>query len=552
MRRKLAQSVVLFGSLVFCVTARAQLPGSSPAPVGPRQDKPVDILGRSTPRGTVLGFLRAARKEDYDAAAQYLNTRLRGKAAATLAQQLFVVLDRRLPPRLNQLSDRPEGSLAFLTRPDQDLVGTISSDEGNVDIVLEKVPQEQNGAVWLFSRSTLDFVPNLFAEVSAVSVEQSLPSFLTDLRIAHIALYNWLALLLGLPLLYLLTTMLSRTVSAWIGHVRRNRRKDPSLPDPVFLPPPVRLLLVALAVRWALSQVALPLMARQFWSGVAALISIAGCVWLLILVNDWAEAAVGRRLERRNRTGAKSVLRLGRRTIDLLVIFIGLLVSLWHFGINVNTALAGLGVGGIAVALAAQKTLENVIGGISITFDQAVRVGDWLNVGTANGDVEYVGLRSTRIRTLDRTVISVPNGQLANVQLETLSARDKFWFHPNLGLRYETTAAQLCSVTTRTADMLSQRSFVDRGSVRVRFLRFGPSSLDIDISAYVFAQSWPHFLEVQEALLLEIMEIVESSGSKIALPSRTAYLAADSVAGRVAFMSALIPEGKKTIMDSGQ
>lgn len=514
--------------MLLCVTATAQLPGSGPAPAAPLPDKPADVLGRGTPRGSVLGFLRAARKGDYDVAAQYLNTRLRGKAAATLANQLFVVLDRRLPPRLNELSDRPEGSLAFLTRPDQDLVGTISTNSGKVDILVEKVAPQSNGAVWLFSRSTLDSIPDLFAEVNAISVEQSLPSFLSRIRIAQVALYDWIGLLLGLPLLYLLTTLVSRAVSPWIGRLRRKRRKNPNVADPVFLPAPVRLLCIALAVRWALSQIALPLMARQFWSGVATIITIAGSIWLLILWNDWIEEAIVRRLERRNRSGAKSVLRLARRTIDLLVIFIGMLVGLRHFGINVNAALAGLGVGGIAVALAAQKTLENVLGGISITFDQAVRVGDTLNIGTTTGDVEYVGLRSTRIRTADRTVVSVPNGQLANAQVETLSARDKYWFHPNLGLRYETTAATMRAVITRIADALARHSLVDRGSVRVRFLRFGVSSLDIEIFAYVFARSWPHFLEIQQELLLEVMEIVESSGAKIALPSQTTYFAADS------------------------
>ena len=123
-----------------------------------------------------------------------------------------------------------------------------------------------------------------------------------------------------------------------------------------------------------------------------------------------------------------------------MVIFVGMLVTLRYFGVNPTGALAGLGIGGIAVALAAQKTLENIVGGVSIILDQSVRVGDTLKVGDVLGTVREIGLRSTQIRTLDRTTVSVPNGQIANMTLENLSSRDKFWLHPILGLHYNTTS----------------------------------------------------------------------------------------------------------------
>jgi MscS family membrane protein len=201
---------------------------------------------------------------------------------------------------------------------------------------------------------------------------------------------------------------------------------------------------------------------------------------------------------------------------------------LYRFGINPTAALAGLGVGGIAVALAAQKTLENVIGGVSLIADQAVRAGDALKVGDISGTVEDVGLRSTRIRTLDRTVISVPNSQVASMSLETLSARDKFWFHPLVGLRYETTPVQLRSVISGLRKLLNEHSNVDSDSVRIRFVRLGAFSLDVDIFAYVFGSDWNHFLDVQEELLFGIMDVVQRAGAEFAFPSQTMYLAADS------------------------
>jgi len=154
-----------------------------------------------------------------------------------------------------------------------------------------------------------------------------------------------------------------------------------------------------------------------------------------------------------------------------------------------------------------------------------VRVGDFLKMGEVQGTVDHIGLRSTRIRTLDRTVVSVPNGQIANVSLETLSARDKFWFHPVVGLVYETTPERLHQVVDGIRQLLTEHPLVDVSSVRVRFIRLGAFSLDIDVFAYLLARDWNHFLEIQERLLFGITEIISRAGTSIAFPSQTTYVA---------------------------
>jgi len=234
------------------------------------------------------------------------------------------------------------------------------------------------------------------------------------------------------------------------------------------------------------------------------------------------------------------------RSIDGIILFAGLLFTLHHFGVDPTAALAGLGVGGIAVALAAQKTLENVVGGISIILDQVVHVGDTLKLADTVGTIEGVGLRSTRIRTPDRTLVSIPNGQIANMSLETLSARDKFWFHPLVGLRYETTPDQIRAIVTSTRNLLNQHSAIDSTSVRVQLLRLAAFSLDVEIVAYIYARDWNHFLEIQQELLLRIMEIVQEAGAEIAFPSQTMYLATDSsnLAGSKA--NVFTPHGRPT------
>ena len=384
----------------------------APAPAPPPTAPPADSLGRDTPRGTVRGFLRAARA-DNDLARQYLDTPLSAGAAATLARQLFVVLDARLPARLSEVSDLPEGSRANPLRPDQELVGTIPGDDGDVEILVERVTRggEQ---VWLFSQATLRAVPILHAEITLGWGDGALPRFLTGTRLGGIRVFEWMAALIGLPMFYLLTLLLNRLLTPLIRAVSRRFLHSTTVFNRQVLPIPVRILILAFATRWFGASLPLPLLVRQFWSNLATLLAIVGLVWLAILVNGEVEQYIRRRIAPANLSAGTSLARLARRVVDLIVLLVGLLSLLRHFGVDPTPALAGLGVGGIAVALAAQKTLENVVAGASLIFDQAVQVGDSLKVGDVIGTVDQIGLRSTRIRTLDRTVVSIPNSQIAN------------------------------------------------------------------------------------------------------------------------------------------
>jgi MscS family membrane protein len=308
-------------------------------------------------------------------------------------------------------------------------------------------------------------------------------------------------------------------------------------------------LLLAVLVRWLLGIIEIRLPERVFWSGVATSLVIVGLVWAALLLNGAAERYTLHHVPDSGRDEVAAMLRLARRIADVIAITAGGLVMLHYVGIDPTAALAGLGIGGIAVALAAQKTLENVIGGLSIIFDKAVRVGDFLKVGEMMGTVDDIGLRSTRIRTLDRTILSVPNGQIANANIETLSARDKFWFHHVVGLGYETTATQMRSVVGGIHTYLAAHPMTDPGGpIRVRFFRLGSFSLDIELFAYIYARDWEAFLETQQEMLLEVMGIVERSGAVITLPSQTLHLAErrddGPGAGRVGVTRSPLPEAR--------
>jgi MscS family membrane protein len=463
----------------------------------------------------------AVRDEKADVASQYLNSNLTGAARAELTNKLYVVLNSRLPVHMNVLSERPEGSLSNPLTPDRDVLGTIQTSTGAVDIAVERV-KVGTSRVWLISRSTLEAVPGIYSEVDLLRFDQYLPGFLT-VRIAGIRLVQWLTLGVIIPLLYRLLGafdwLIRLCVICW-----RRLRGIPTGPVSARIPGSVRLLLLALAVHEITPSFDLPYAERRLLAVVAGLLAIAGVVWSVLLINEYAERYVLRGVRVANLGESRALVRLARRLADVVAFAAGGVIVLYYFGFDPTAALAGLGIGGIAVALAAQKTLENVIGGFSIVFDKAVRVGDFLKLGDTLGTVDRVGLRSTRIRTLDRSVVSIPNGQIATANIETLSDRDKFWFHHFVGVSYGTTAAQMRAVSEGVRGLLRTHERVEADSIQVQFFRLGPSSLDIEVFAYVRADEWRIFLAIQDELLLRILEIVEAAGTEVALPTRTVHV----------------------------
>ena len=524
MTRRAVYACLLFTCLsVALATAQSPAP-AAPAPQAP--EAPKDPLGRDTPRGTVLGFMNAARQNKLEVTPLYLNSGLSGEDATELAQQLYVVLNSRLPVRVNILSDSTEGSLANPLKPDEDVVGTINTAQGPLDLIVERVTDGTGTRVWQFSRDTLRAIPDVYNEINLVAVDGILPKFLAEPHVLGIRIIDWLLLIAGLPLLYRLIGLLGPLFNPLLALCRR-ALKRPEGPKISQIHGSIRLLLLAAIIRWFVLTIDLPLIERQLYAVIRIAFLICGVVWLLLLLNDFGERYARQRIHVSHLGESLALLRLARRVADVLVICLGGIAALAYIGVDATAALAGLGIGGIAVALAAQKTLENVIGGFSLVFDKAVRVGDFLKLGDVFGTVDHVGLRSTRIRTLDRTILSVPNGQIATANIETISDRDKFWFRHVVGVRYGTTPEQMRQIVSRVRDLLAGQTGVELDSVRARFFRMSPSSLDIEIVSYIFAPDWSAFLAIQENLLLRIMEIVEAAGTAIAFPSQTVYLTDD-------------------------
>ena len=210
--------------------------------------------------------------------------------------------------------------------------------------------------------------------------------------------------------------------------------------------------------------------------------------------------------------------------MKLLIAAAAILVYLDKLGVNITTVLAGLGVGGIAIALALQKPMEDVFGAITLYTQQPIRVGDFCRVGNETGTIEEIGLRTTLLRTLADTVIAIPNARLANEPIDNYSARKKILFRPILRLRYDTTPAQLEQILAGIRKLLASHESILQDNHRVRFKAFADDALLVEVYAYLNTTVWATYLEFAEELNIRILEIVAQAGTGLALPSRMLHV----------------------------
>lgn len=213
-----------------------------------------------------------------------------------------------------------------------------------------------------------------------------------------------------------------------------------------------------------------------------------------------------------------------RTVIKIIILVMGLLIVIQEFGYNATGLIASFGVVGLAFSLAAQDTAANVFGFAAIVSDNPFQVGDFIVTGDFSGIVEHVGVRSTRVRKLDQSLVSVPNNALTNAAVTNWSRLTRRRLDFNIGLTYDTTPAQMRYFLDRVRQMLKERDNVDPETVIVHFIRFADSSLEIRIICMVLFPDWNSFTAETELINLEIMEIVQELGLSFAFPSRSLYV----------------------------
>jgi MscS family membrane protein len=257
----------------------------------------------------------------------------------------------------------------------------------------------------------------------------------------------------------------------------------------------------------------------------AKVLTVVTVIWAAFRAIDVVRATLSLRSWAVERPASRSLLALGARFAKVAALIMGALVALSQLGVSIASLIAGLGIGGLVIALAAQKTVENLFGAVSIGIDQPMREGDFVKVYDFVGTVEQIGLRSTRIRTLDRTLITIPNGEMANQRIESYTVRDRIRLACMIGLEYGTTVAQVREVIAALTGILRAHPKIWPDAVIVRFQKFGESSLDLEVMAWFQTGDWGEFQGIREEILLAFMEAVERAGTSFAFPTRTIHVA---------------------------
>jgi MscS family membrane protein len=471
-----------------------------------------DPLERLTPQSSVLHFLEACHSRDYTKASYYLDlSRIgpadRAKDGPDMARQLEDLLDDT-PFDIATLSRQPEGDQSDGLSSNLEELASFNVDKETLNLQLERAALKSGVQVWLVSADSVAMIPKAHKLVAETPFEKRLPQPLVTVEFLDTPVWRWLALLLMGLLLWLVAGLVSRAVVAMVR---------PLIDAPNFRDP-LRIVLFVAGLRGALELAppsAIPHLVIERALGLGFSLALA---WMASVTVDLLASRWHSHLDPRVQAVSYSVLPLGRQVLKLCLFLIAFLTVVSAWGYNTSTILAGLGVGGLAVALAAQKTIENLFGGISVIGDRPVLVGDVCRFGDKTGTVMHIGLRSTRLRTGDRTVICVPNAQFSAMSLENISVRDKILFDTTLNLRRDTTPDQMQLVLTSIRSILENNPKVDPGKMPVSFVKIGTYSLDIQATAYVKTSDDNEFSSVRQDLLIRILQAVEKAGTALAVP----------------------------------
>jgi MscS family membrane protein len=517
--------ILFFGG--WTLPSRAQLPKFSVPEAKTEAATPLDPLGRQTPRSSMIGFLKYQASGDYATAARFLQLPP-GESMEELVRD-FRVLYPDFQGGINLLSDDPNGTVEAGLPPGQIRAGVVTVNGTSADVILVRVDDPAAGKIWLISRATLESIPQLYARLESekpTGARRIRLALLSGPAILGMSSTQWFCWLLSIPLAWLLAWLSTFLISA----PRRAWCKLRKVPFTTVwdtpLGMPLRCMITILLHGFFVYLLQPPLLYRVYYVRFLAALLVGCFGWLASRLSDQGfDRALSR--TRTHRGGGESILILMQRMNHVGILVIALLVALAFLGLNVTTALAGLGIGGLAVALAAQKTLENLIGGISLLLDRAIQVGDFCKIGDRVGTVADIGLRSLKLRTLDQNLLVVPNGVLAQMQFENMKERPKLLLQQTFSLRIETQVEQMRFVLDGVKKMLDEDPAVESASSRLRVTSFAGAAFELELFAFIKTGDFGEFTGIRQEIILKIVGVVEAAGTRFAAPTRLTYQAND-------------------------
>jgi MscS family membrane protein len=215
------------------------------------------------------------------------------------------------------------------------------------------------------------------------------------------------------------------------------------------------------------------------------------------------------------------------KSIKVFVVVIGVIFTADNLNIDVTSLLAGLGLGGLAFALAAKDLLGNFFGSLTVLLDRPFHIGDWVIIGDVEGSVEEVGFRSTRIRTFYNSLITLPNSNLTTTTIDNMGARRYRRMKTMLGLTYDTPPEKIDAFCEGVRELVRLHPYMRKDYFHVYFNQYNSASLDILVYVFWETPEWNTELRERHRFLLDILRLAKQVGVEFAYPTQTLYLKRD-------------------------
>lgn len=482
---------------------------------------------QDTPLTVALAILKTMERGDFEAAATHLDLRylppgIEKNQGAQLSKHLGIVWAQQNILDLSTLSDKPEGYLDDGLPSYRDLLGTINLKDSTVPVYLQRIPDGEGNQVWKISNATVSKIPELWSELGYHPLAESISAYLPQFQIFDMENWQFGSLIIIVLASWYFTAALRWLMQYLVSFSSRYKETMHQL-----ISRPLRMFLFFTIVQWAVGFLGLSISA-QVWIDSGTLGYLASVFLVLGVIEFFFAMYISRKAQSAN------AIAIMRPLVTILKIIAVISVALSWFdnaGYSISTILTGLGIGSLAIALAAQKSLENVFGAFTLFFARPIKPGDFCKFGTISGTVEEIGLRSTRIRKLDRSVVHVPNAVLSSGNLENYEEIDYRLFLRELRLRLDTTPDQLRVVLDELRKLIFSHPQTLDTAARIRFENIERDAFLIVINVYVDTASLIEFKAIAEDLNLRILELIYDQGVELAIPEQRVHVSSEHTGG---------------------
>ncbi len=507
-------------------TAKGGDEGKTPEKEEEKPKGPLDEYDRGVPSSSLTGFMGAAEKGDYDRAENYLDLRklppgMDPNQGPDLARKLKVVLDRSLWVDSLQVSDDPRGESEDGLPSYRDSIGRLQTPDKTFNILLQRVPRKEDGvSIWKFSNRTVAEIPELYEHFGYKPFEEKLSEIFPDFLFLGWYMWQWV-----LFLLFTLSAFIAVLLVTWfIGFLLRRRGTEMYRVVARFFTGPIRIVAWLLLTKGAAHLIGPSVTVREMLQ-TSLFLTFAGG-WAALRLVDIVVEWLTERFRQSGQDEAIVLMRPVRSASKIMVFMFAFLLILDNMGFKVNTLLAGLGVGGLAVALAAQESLKNLLGSIMILGDRPYHVGHRIVIKGHDGVVEDIGLRSTKMRLLSGHQTTVPNDEMARIEIENISRRPHIRRLTNIYIPYDTPADKVEKAVRIIEEILKDHEGMDpKFPPRVYFNEFNRDCLNIQMIYWFHPPEYWDFQAFNQKVNLQIMQAFEKEEIRFSIPARMSYLA---------------------------